>query len=231
MRPSMRNLVCTGAEWITRSSDERAIRTHASALQFIDQSGQEYEQVPRIGGTEHMSILFGGIRQLGMVVRDVEAAMKEWGRLGVGPFFTVTFTVDDFQYRGRPSPAPVLTLCFAHSGPLQLELIQQHNDVPSAYREFLDQGRQGAQHVCAWYADHRSFDAKRLELLERGFNLIHEGALRSVDARFAYFETGEPGGLMFEISEALMPMHAAQRLVMESAAEKWDGKELVAARN
>jgi catechol 2,3-dioxygenase-like lactoylglutathione lyase family enzyme len=177
-----------------------------------------------------MSIIFGGIRQLGMVVRSAEQAMKEWGRLGVGPFFMVTFQVDDFWYRGNPSPAPVLTLCFAHSGPLQIELIQQHNDVPSAYREFLGEGRQGAQHVCAWYADHDSFDAKTRDLHARGFTLVQQGASRAADARFAYFETGEPGGLMFEISEALMPLGAANRLEMETAAERWDGKQLVAAR-
>jgi len=177
-----------------------------------------------------VSVIFGGIRQLGLVVRDAEAAMWEWGRLGVGPFFTVTFKVDDFRYRGKPSPAPELTLCFAHSGPLQIELIQQHNDVPSAYREFLGQGRQGAQHICAWYADHASFDAKMRELQGRGFTLVQEGGSRAMDARFAYFETGEPGGLMFEISEALMPMGASSRQAMESAAERWDGKELIAAR-
>lgn len=177
-----------------------------------------------------MSIVFGGIRQLGMVVRDAEAAMKEWGRLGVGPFFTVTFEVDDFRYRGNPSPAPILTLCFAHSGPLQIELIQQHNDVPSAYREFLVEGRQGAQHLCAWYADHASFDAKKRELKERGFTLVQEGASRASDARFAYYETGEPGGLMFEISEAMMPPHDAGRLAMENAAKEWDGRQLVASR-
>src|SRR3546814_9763016 len=92
-----------------------------------------------------MSIIFGGFRQLGMVVRDCEAAMEQWGKLGVGPFFMMQFTVDDFMLRGRPSPAPDVTLCFAYSGPLQIELIQQHNDVPSVWREFLDSGRVGAQ--------------------------------------------------------------------------------------
>lgn len=177
-----------------------------------------------------MSRLFGGIRQLGMVVRDAEAAMQEWGRLGVGPFFTAQLQMDDFVYRGAPGPAPVVTLCFAHSGPLQIELIQQHNDVPSAYLEFLSSGRQGAQHLGAWYADHPTYDAKRRELLERGFTLVHEGATRAVDARFAYFETREPGGLMLEISEGLLPVLAEQRLIMEQAAQHWDGQEVVVSR-
>lgn len=176
-----------------------------------------------------MSIIFGGIRQLGMVVRDAEAAMKEWGKLGVGPWFTMRdFVVDDFVYRGKSSPAPKLTLCFAHSGPLQIELIQQHNDVPSGYREFIESGRQGAQHVAAWFNDHASYDAKRADLLARGFQIVHEGASHANDARFAYFATGEPGGLQFEIAEALLPPLDDFRRTMEQAAEQWDGRQLVA---
>ena len=178
-----------------------------------------------------MSIIFGGIRQIGMVVHDCQSAMEKWARLGVGPFFTMRFTVDDFIYRGSPSPAPDVTLCFAHSGPIQVELIQQHNDVPSVWREFLDQGREGAQHVAAWYADHLTFDAKKAQLAKEGFVLAQEGGSRAADARFAYYDTDEPGGLMFEISEAMIPAGAAARLAMEQAAEQWDGHDIIAHRN
>ena len=175
-----------------------------------------------------MSILFGGIRQLGMIVRDADAAMRDWGRLGVGPFFTMPFTFDDYVYRGSPAEPPQVTLCFAHSGPLQIELIQQHNDAPSAYREFLAAGREGAQHVASWFADHASYDAKRRELIERGLAIVHEGANRAMDARFAYFETGVPGGLMGESAAARLPGRADGGLHREEAARSWDGKRLVA---
>jgi catechol 2,3-dioxygenase-like lactoylglutathione lyase family enzyme len=174
-----------------------------------------------------MSILFGGIRQLGMVVPDVDAAMKAWARIGVGPFFPMRFVMDDFVYRGKPSASPIVTLAFAHSGPLQLELIQQHNAVPSAYTEFLQAGRVGAQHVAAWYADHASYDAKRQELLDRGFAIVHEAMARANGARFAYFETGEPGGLQFEISQALLPGVADMPRIMERAAQEWDGQNIL----
>ena len=177
-----------------------------------------------------MSIHFGGIRQLGMVVRDAEASMREWAKLGVGPFFTMTFEMDDFMYRGKLSSAPVVTLCFAHSGPLQIELIQQHNDVPSAYTEFLASGREGAQHVCAWFSDHASYDVRRRNALERGMQIVHEGGLRVADARFCYFETGVPGALMMEISEALLGANGAAILKMEAAARDWDGRTVVAER-
>jgi catechol 2,3-dioxygenase-like lactoylglutathione lyase family enzyme len=170
-----------------------------------------------------MSRLFGDIRQLGMVVRDADAAMQEWLKLGVGPWYVLHFTVDDYFYRGEPSPPPQLKLCFAHSGGLQLELIEQQNDVPSAYREFLDAGREGCQHVCAWFADHQSFQTRRQELLDQGFTIVHEGGFRASDGSFAYFETGEPGGLQFELSEALTPLSAQILDRMLGETREWDG--------
>jgi hypothetical protein len=160
-----------------------------------------------------------------MVVRDCEAAMQQWIKLGVGPFFTMTFEVDDFVYRGKPSPAPVLTLCFAHTGPVQIELIQQHNAVPSAYTEFLDSGREGCQHLAAWYEDHETFRAKKQDLVDHGLTLVQTGGSRASDAFFAYFETTEPGGLMIELSEALVPSGKLGLAMMLEATQTWDGSD------
>lgn len=175
-----------------------------------------------------MSIIFGGIRQLAMVTRDAQAAIEAWGKVGVGPFFTMRFTMDDFVYRGQPSPAPDVTLYFAHSGPLQIEIVEQHNDVPSGYTEFLASGGEGAQHVASWFSDPDVYDAKRKELIDRGFVLVHEGASRANNARFAYFATDLPGGMMFEIAEALIPGVAEGIALMDEAARNWDGRELIA---
>jgi hypothetical protein len=158
-----------------------------------------------------------------MVVRDSEAAMREWIKLGVGPWYVLTFKVDNFRYRGSASEAPEVKLCFAHSGGVQLELIEQLNDVPSAYAEFLAKGREGCQHVSSWFADHASYNTKRQELLARGFTLVHEGGMIAADASFAYFETGEPGGLQFELSETLMPASSAVLERMLRETRDWDG--------
>jgi hypothetical protein len=176
-----------------------------------------------------MSILFGGIRQLGLVVRDAESAMRAWAAVGVGPFFSMRFRMDDYVYRGRPGPGPDVSLYFAHSGPLQLEIIQQHDDTPSAYTEFLAGGREGPQHVAAWYDSQETYDAKRRDLLDRRFVLVHEGASRAMGVRFAYFQTDLEGGLMFEISEALLPGIAEGISLMDKAAQDWDGKEMMAS--
>lgn len=176
-----------------------------------------------------MSTLFGGIRQLAMVVRDAEATMREWSEsLGVGPFYVLhDFEVQEYRYRGRPEPSPILTLGFAQSGPLQVEIIQQHNDARSAYRDFLDSGREGCQHVCAWLASPQEYDAKRTQLLDAGFTIVHEGASKTPRARFAYFETNLPGALMFEISEAQLPVLRPLFELSESSAATWDGTDSI----
>ena len=90
-----------------------------------------------------MSRLFGDVIQNGYVVRDIETAMRHWiDILGVGPWFYIEqLPVPDFQYKGQPSPVDV-SLALANSGTLQIELIQQRNDAPSMYRDFLAAGHE-----------------------------------------------------------------------------------------
>jgi len=175
-----------------------------------------------------MSIYFGDVRQVGIIVRDVKRAMNAWAHLGVGPFITMDVVFDDFRYYGRPSAAPHVTIALAYSGSMQIELIQQHNDVPSGYRDFLANGREGVQHLGAFFADHASYNAKRAELLDRGFMLVHEGGSRARDMRFAYFASREREGLEFEITEALLPPFDQFWPRLQQAARDWDGKELIA---
>ena len=53
--------------------------------------------------------LFGPIRQIGYVVRDIEAALRYWtGTLDVGPFFYFEEApMQDFRYRGAPCMARI----------------------------------------------------------------------------------------------------------------------------
>lgn len=174
-----------------------------------------------------MSRLAGGIRQLGMVVRDADAAMRQLGEnFGIGPFIPAReVTFEEYRYRGRPAEAPVVTLCVAQSGPLQIEIIQQHNAAPSAYTEFLDRGREGCQHVATWFASHAEYDAARARLLANGLTLVHEARLSAIGCRFAYFEAASPGGLMIEIAESLLPHLAPLMDMLGDLAADWDGTD------
>lgn len=172
-----------------------------------------------------MSRIFGGLRQLAMVVPNADIAMAQWVRLGVGPFHVVRrFEFQDYVYRGQPGPGPIVTLCFAQAGPLQIEIIEQHNQIASAYTEFLAQGQSGCQHVASWFSEPLAYDAAREQALAEGLTLIHEGCAKNPQARFAYFATDLPGGLMLELAEALLPEVRALVDMTAQAAENWDGE-------
>lgn len=175
-----------------------------------------------------MSRLFGPTRQLGTVVRNIDDGMRAASEtLGIGPFFVIRKVRPDwFRYRGQESTPPLMSLAFACSGSLQVEIIQQHDDAPSAYREFLDSGRSGAQHLSSWAESSAQYDEMRAAALATGATLVHEGQLGP--GRFAYFDTVESSfGLCFEISEAMIEAYHELQATIVTAATDWDGGDPV----
>jgi catechol 2,3-dioxygenase-like lactoylglutathione lyase family enzyme len=176
-----------------------------------------------------MSKLFGPIRQVGHVVSDINRTMQYWTEtLGIGPFYVMPeIPFANFHYRGRPSPSPIVTLAFAQSGDLQIELIQQHNDAPSAYREFLSAGREGMQHVSSWFDDRMAYDRTRKAMIEAGMTIVHESMTEDGMPRFIYFETGRPDAPLVELSEALLPEVRMVPDIVAAEAVNWDGQNPV----
>ncbi len=173
-----------------------------------------------------MSRIFGEIRQNGYVVRDIEAALAHWTSvLGVGPFFYLERApIEDFRYRGEPSDVEV-SIALANSGPLQIELIQQRNDAPSMYRDFLEAGREGLQHVAYWT---RSFDADLARIQALGHSVGHSGRVGGEDGRFVYLETEAHPGTVIELSEISGPKGRFFERIAELARD-WDGSDPIRA--
>jgi catechol 2,3-dioxygenase-like lactoylglutathione lyase family enzyme len=124
-------------------------------------------------GGPFMSGFFGEMRQIAFVVRDLEKALDYWTRtLGVGPFFMMRdVTPDNYRYRGRPAPPPRISLALGFSGEFQMEIIQQLDDNPSAYRDYLAAGHEGFQHVSSWMT-RAEYDRVCGELLILGKSVI-----------------------------------------------------------
>ncbi|MDJ0785926.1 MAG: VOC family protein [Myxococcota bacterium] len=169
-----------------------------------------------------MSRIFGPVRQNGYVVHDIEAALKHWTEvLGVGPFFYFERApILDFSYRGEASELEV-SIALANSGDLQIELIQQRNQAPSSYLDFLATGREGLQHVAYWSQD---FDASLAQAKEHGFVVEQSGCAGSEDGRFVYFENPGHPGTMVELSEVSGPK-GAFFAHLAALSRDWDGSD------
>jgi hypothetical protein len=149
-----------------------------------------------------MSRIFGKICQNGYVVRDVRAAMDHWiDVMGVGPWF----------YFDRVK--------IENSGDIQIELIQQRNDAPSMYKEFLDSGREGLQHVAYWTKEYQAVYDRVLSL---GYKVGHEGQIGGEQGRFAYFDTEFHSGTVIELSDVSGPKGGFFEYVRQASVD-WDG--------
>lgn len=56
------------------------------------------------------------IVQVAWVVDDLERAMSQWLKRGVGPFFTLDVDLPNVLYRGQPSSL-IMSLAMAQAGP------------------------------------------------------------------------------------------------------------------
>ena len=71
----------------------------------------------------------GPVVQMAYVVNDLHDAIGQWtSKLCVGPFFVLEHVkYPEHEVDGVRS-SPQMSLAFAYSGELQIELVQQHDD-------------------------------------------------------------------------------------------------------
>lgn len=169
--------------------------------------------------TKHAPL--GRIRQIGYVVRDVEAEMAHWADLfGIGPWFYVeNVTFESFEYRGT-AQKPNVSIALTNSADMQIELIQQRCNTPSSYKAFLDQGRTGQQHVAYWPDD---YDAALRSMLEAGYEVDQAGEI-TAPGRFAYMVHPNAPDRIIEISETSGPKGKFFQYIANKAAN-WDGTD------
>ena len=143
--------------------------------------------------------VLGPLRQNGYVVVDMDAALAHWvDVLGIGPWHVYEhLPVEEFSYRGTPSTID-MTIALSQQGTLQLELIAQHDEQPSVYRDFLELngGRGGLHHLAFWPEDMDAATAKGHEL---GWELGMQGRVGPA-GWFKYFLTEDHGGTVMELA-------------------------------
>ena len=135
------------------------------------------------------------IFQYAFLVNDLDEGMERWTRLmGAAPWFCARHhRCDEFTYRGTNQEADV-SYAFAYCGETQIQLIQQHDNTPSIYREMYAEGEEGFHHIGTLVKD---WDEERQRLLDLGFEIGTELYADKVNA--AYFDTRAVNGGFTEI--------------------------------
>lgn len=139
------------------------------------------------------------IGQVGMVVRDLDAAMEGfWRNAGIGPWKVYVNGAPPIRclYRGQPADYRV-RVALARSGSLVIELIQYLSG-DTIHRDFLDSGREGVEHLGIFVPD---LDAALQPYLESGVAVLQsaEGMGARGDGRYAYLDTESAFGTILEL--------------------------------
>jgi len=155
-------------------------------------------------------------------VADLDVAVEHFSRTcGIGPFLMRrNLVLTDVRYRGEPSS---LTISAAHAqaGDLQMELVQQHGDEPSTFRDMYSRDQCGFHHVAIIPED---YDAMVAHYHAQGFAAATE--LRTKEGRGAtYIDTRPLFGHMLEIylcNSSLVELYE----YVERLGCEWDGTTL-----
>ena len=165
----------------------------------------------------------GEIMQLAYVPADFDATLKFWiETVGAGPFFALDHVkLDDVKYRGEPIDVD-FSMVIGYWGDLQIELIRQHNDVPSIYKAWRDEGHEGLHHICILVDD---MAHARAVCADAGATVAQEGIVPN-GGEVIYVDTGGGPGTMVEI---LKPGPGSRDFfaMMREAARGWDGSDPV----
>jgi hypothetical protein len=158
--------------------------------------------------------------QLGFVVDDVLAAAARWARVfGVGPFHVLPTFDQHVLYHGEEATVTA-QVAVAQAGPVQIELIQQHCDRPSIFRDWSRGGTSAFHQLATVTPD---YDGKKAFYLELGYTLAAESLGK---VRVAYFDTVADFGFYTEVVQQT-PGFLANLHKMSQASAGWDGSDPV----
>jgi len=167
------------------------------------------------------------IIQFAYTVADIQDGMRHYtDLLNVGPWFLIgPFVPPKGVYRGTTTKMQV-SLAFAYADRLMIELIQQHDEEPSVFRETLKaRGAHGFHH---WAIGARDFDGAVAQYKSRGCREAFSDTA-PMGYRIVYFDTtGELPGMLevIEINRAAEEGYHQ----MHRAAQEWDRRTHIVHR-
>lgn len=159
--------------------------------------------------------------QLGWsVFEDIDTAMTRWTRAtGIGPFFVGRHVpVDDVVHRGVPGRYDHSS-AIAQWGDVQLELMEQHCDSPSAIGDMSPDRRSRLASV-SWFVPDRADEIERMEAL--GYPVVWSCTLFGGTISATWFDTSALLGCYAEVFVESPEMRRAFAQCRK-AAEGWNG--------
>jgi methylmalonyl-CoA/ethylmalonyl-CoA epimerase len=147
-------------------------------------------------------IRIGEIYQIGIVVHDVATSVERyWTTLGVGPWHIYRIEppiLEAVTLRGQPIVIS-MRVALAHSGPVQLELIEPLEG-PSIYEEFLATRGEGLHHIQSRVEDP---DAMLDAFKAMGINVLMSAKVG--DNVFYYMDSEPLLGIIYEFGKRTGP--------------------------
>ncbi len=163
----------------------------------------------------------GPIMQLSYCPADYDAALAHWIALGAGPFFERPHVhLEDVKYRGAPS-AIDFSIALGYFGAMQIEIVRQHNDAPSMFREWRAAGREGVQHLCVLVDDMVSV---RAQVAQVNGIIVQEAKLPNAAGEVIYADFGAGPGTLLEYLH-IGAAGCAGFAAMHAAHVAWDGSD------
>jgi Glyoxalase/Bleomycin resistance protein/Dioxygenase superfamily len=160
--------------------------------------------------------------QLGHVVDDIVSAARRWSStFGIGPFHVLPVVDQQLTHADGGVRTLRIQVAVAQAGPVQIELIQQHCDTPSLYREWSKNGV-SAFHQVATVTD--DYVAKLAHFESLGYEVAAQSLGGSF--RVAYVDTAVAFGFYTEIVEHT-PRFLEQLDGISRTCATWDGTDPV----
>ena len=154
------------------------------------------------------------IDQVCLVVRDLQKTIEHyWTDFGIGPWKIFLFEeplLREMTIKGKSAKYRILIgMCQMEN--IYFEIIQPLSG-DTTYKEFLEQRGEGLHHL-GFIVDHLDSEMKRFE--SNGFRTVQTGRFQG--GGFAYFDTQEKFGTIFELIERSKPPNIPIRVWPEDA--------------
>lgn len=157
-----------------------------------------------------------GIDQIAIVVEDLDHTVQNyWTTFGIGPWHFYTYQrplLNMIRYYGKDVDH-AFRVALSYFGPTRIELIEVKSG-DSIYADFNKEHGYGVQHLGVLVDD---MEAALKEAREKGFEIIQEGAGfgSDGDGHYAYLNSEEDFGTIFELIERPKRRHPPERIYPE----------------